>query len=223
MHYAFDLKLICGGYAYFRTVTAWEAHDEEGRELRCPSGVDYERFSKALRSFGHAAFDLESPKDFDRWIYRHGWGLASADFARARMRQWLKKRYCIRSALGSFTDVALVSPSTLRRGLRGDARDAVSSRDGKRCLLCDSRKNLTLHHVLAHSRGGETSSRNLVTLCEPCNQRQGTEQNIELYNVAGLTHSLDPSLIRQGYLSQESYLRASQISNNLMQTRCELW
>jgi holliday junction DNA helicase RuvB len=50
--------------------------------------------------------------------------------------------------------------STLRR--------EVLERDGRRCVCCSSKVNLSAHHVMWRRYGGATTAENLVTLCEGC-------------------------------------------------------
>ncbi|MFN6486837.1 MULTISPECIES: hypothetical protein [unclassified Nostoc] len=38
--YVFDLKLLCGGYAYFSTFTAWVGFGKLQREIRKPDLVN---------------------------------------------------------------------------------------------------------------------------------------------------------------------------------------
>ena len=54
-----------------------------------------------------------------------------------------------------------------------EVRDFVFNRDGKRCRYCGS-KNAPFHldHVYPVSKGGETTTDNLVTSCSSCNQRK---------------------------------------------------
>ncbi|MFJ2409958.1 HNH endonuclease [Pseudomonas sp. NPDC087814] len=96
-------------------------------------------------------------------------------------------------------------------------------RDGNKCLLCKCSAELTRQHVMPYSRGGETSPRNLVTLCETCNQHMGAETNRELYDLADLRHSYAPSLAKVSDWSDRAILRAARFSRNIMHTRCELY
>ena len=52
-------------------------------------------------------------------------------------------------------------------------RAAVYRRDRHRCQECSSEDDLTIDHILAVSRGGETIEENLQTLCRKCNSRKG--------------------------------------------------
>lgn len=45
-------------------------------------------------------------------------------------------------------------------------------RDNYKCQYCHSTRNLTLDHVLARSRGGDSSWTNLVVCCERCNTKK---------------------------------------------------
>jgi 5-methylcytosine-specific restriction endonuclease McrA len=52
-------------------------------------------------------------------------------------------------------------------------RREVFKRDHHQCQYCDSTHRLTLDHVIPLSKGGSHSWDNVVTACEPCNQRKG--------------------------------------------------
>lgn len=48
-------------------------------------------------------------------------------------------------------------------------RKEVYRRDGYRCALCDSTKQLQIHHVIPRSHGGaKRNPQNLITLCAYC-------------------------------------------------------
>lgn len=50
-------------------------------------------------------------------------------------------------------------------------RKKVFDRDGHMCAICGSRHNLTIHHKVPSSRGGESSLSNGITWCERCHER----------------------------------------------------
>ena len=49
-------------------------------------------------------------------------------------------------------------------------KQAVLTRDGRRCVLCGASKSLTLHHIRPKAIGGDSTQQNLVTVCESCHQ-----------------------------------------------------
>lgn len=51
-------------------------------------------------------------------------------------------------------------------------RREVLKRDNHSCQYCGSNKHLTLDHVIPVSKGGQHKWDNVVTACEPCNQRK---------------------------------------------------
>lgn len=56
--------------------------------------------------------------------------------------------------------------------------NSVFDRDNWRCTECNSRNNLTAHHVIYRSQGGEDSMENLKTLCSDCHSyAHGTGMN----------------------------------------------
>jgi len=221
--YAFDLQLLCGGYAYYSTYTSFTCFVENNREVREPSLVDKERFIKSLNELGQFAVLIDNEENYKTWLYLRGWALVSRRLAREIMSQWLKKKSCLTSPMGLFTDIELVSPSSLKRSYSQQKKEYVVNRDGCACILCGDEENLTMQHVKPYSRGGETSSRNMVTLCNDCNQSLGAEQVHELYRLAGLHYNYDPSLIHKREIDDAAHHRAVQFSNNLMQTRCDVW
>jgi hypothetical protein len=48
-------------------------------------------------------------------------------------------------------------------------RNKIFKRDNYKCVYCESRKDLTLDHVIPKSRGGGNNWDNLVTSCSKCN------------------------------------------------------
>lgn len=56
-----------------------------------------------------------------------------------------------------------------------DLREQVWTRDGYTCLFCGSREHLTADHIRPVAHGGETSLKNLQTLCRSCNSRKGAK------------------------------------------------
>ena len=49
----------------------------------------------------------------------------------------------------------------------------VFQRDGKHCLKCGSKENLSLDHIKPLASGGENNTDNLQTLCKRCNSSKG--------------------------------------------------
>jgi 5-methylcytosine-specific restriction endonuclease McrA len=49
-------------------------------------------------------------------------------------------------------------------------REQVLERDGWRCQICGSFKNLQAHHTKSRSKLGNDSELNLITLCADCHR-----------------------------------------------------
>ena len=54
-------------------------------------------------------------------------------------------------------------------------KDNVFKRDNYTCLYCDSKKNLTLDHVIPRCKKGSNDWDNLATCCSKCNRRKGNK------------------------------------------------
>lgn len=221
--YIFDLKMLCGGYAYFSTFTMFDRFGKYHREFRKPSTVSIKRFAEAAIVLGQNPLHIENKKQFQSWLRAKGWAIAKKKYVHESMHQWLKSKECINSAISLFTDIDLVAPSTLKRSYSGKKKDEIIERDGNNCIICRSESELTMQHVIPFSKGGETTSRNLVTLCKSCNQELEDNVDYSLFDVAGLPHTYDRVLINAPHVSKEQLWKAADLSSNLMQTRCELW
>ena len=68
-------------------------------------------------------------------------------------------------------------PSSKRPRLKLDGASykklhrAILERDGWRCQLCGSRRNLQVHHIQSRSLLGDDAEHNLITLCAICHQQ----------------------------------------------------
>ncbi|MBR3880735.1 MAG: HNH endonuclease [Mailhella sp.] len=51
-------------------------------------------------------------------------------------------------------------------------RNLVMREDGKRCALCNSEKNLQLHHIIPLFQRGSNIQQNLILLCNRCHKKQ---------------------------------------------------
>jgi 5-methylcytosine-specific restriction endonuclease McrA len=49
-------------------------------------------------------------------------------------------------------------------------RRQTLKRDGKRCLVCNDRSNLTAHHIVHKCKGGTNNNINLMTVCLTCHR-----------------------------------------------------
>jgi hypothetical protein len=224
--YFYDLRMVCGGYAYYLTYTIFVTFTNKGREVRSPSTVSIKNLLRSAQLLGNRLIKIDKMEDYNFWLYKRGWALIVKEFAQSNMRSWLKSAECIKSAINLFTDVKIVSPSALKHSVNNGRKNHVILRDGKICLACGAAEGdsvkLTMQHIKPFSRAGETTSHNLVTLCNDCNQKYGPEEITELYQKAKLHFGYDPSIIN-GISTKESRLHASELSDNLMQTRCEIW
>ena len=70
--------------------------------------------------------------------------------------------------------------------LKAKVKEGIKSEFNNCCAYCDSTsKRLTLDHVLAESKGGIDSWRNLVPACVKCNKSKGSK-NLNDWYIASL-------------------------------------
>jgi hypothetical protein len=180
-------------------------------------------YQEELKSLGQRTMIVTNTHDLKLWLYQKGWAIVPKEVAYTLMPQWLKSKKCITSPLGIYTDIEIVSPSALSRSARGAKRDYILERDKKLCQICERTDELTMQHIVPYSRGGESTSRNLVTLCKKCNEGLGTKYLPSLYEVAELHYGYDPSLSNAPIDNRDVFNAVIFLSGNLMQTRCDVW
>jgi hypothetical protein len=89
------------------------------------------------------------------------------------------------------------SISRVERGkVSNKMRFAIYRRDGNRCRICGSRKNLEVDHIFPIAKGGKTTFDNLQTLCHRCNAKKSDtvtpSQREEYYKAHGGRSSTCP-------------------------------
>ena len=72
------------------------------------------------------------------------------------------------------TDEAAQQEEWASRYVSADIRQQIFSRDGNTCLLCKTKDNLEIDHILPVSKGGTGDKSNLQTLCRSCNRTKRT-------------------------------------------------
>lgn len=55
------------------------------------------------------------------------------------------------------------------------SRKRIFQRDNNACVYCNSKKDLTIDHLIPRSKGGQDTWENMVTACSPCNGRKGNK------------------------------------------------
>jgi hypothetical protein len=64
-------------------------------------------------------------------------------------------------------------PAARREMISKDVQMFVWQRDEGKCVECGSRKNLEYDHIIPVIEGGNSTSRNVQLLCQPCNRSKG--------------------------------------------------
>jgi hypothetical protein len=221
--YVFDLKFLCGNYAYFSTFTVTGRPGKNGREFRKPSPVTINKIQSYLQLLEKRNMMITNIRELKLWLYLKGWVIVPENVACALMPQWLKSKECIKSPLGMFTDIEIVSPTALKRFGRGAQRNYILERDKKSCLICGTPKRLRMQQVIPSSMDEDKNPRNWVTICEDCHQDLGEKHLPSLYDLVEVHHGYDPSLNNTPVIDLNVINMAQYLANNLMQSRCEVW
>ncbi len=86
-----------------------------------------------------------------------------------------RKSYCSDSCENHFMNWLETEPAAIR-GIRPPfwniIRRRVLRRDGYLCQICGGTENLSVHHIVPLSAGGDSTMRNLQVLCHACHQKE---------------------------------------------------
>ena len=86
-----------------------------------------------------------------------------------------RKTYCSDSCEDRFMTWLETEPAAVR-GARPPfwniIRRSVLQRDGHRCQVCGDSTNLSVHHIVPLSAGGDSTFSNLRVLCHSCHQKE---------------------------------------------------
>jgi hypothetical protein len=72
-------------------------------------------------------------------------------------------------------------------------RERIYKRDGWKCVYCESKKNLTIDHVIPKCKGGKNTWNNLVTCCNSCNSKKN-DKSLEEVGMKLLVTPLEPNI-----------------------------
>jgi 5-methylcytosine-specific restriction endonuclease McrA len=75
----------------------------------------------------------------------------------------------VRSRASTCVHVQAHSHAPNGENIPGPLRETVIARDGRKCLRCGAKDDLTVDHIFPRSIGGTHAITNLRTLCRPCN------------------------------------------------------
>ena len=116
--------------------------------------------------------------ELGRWVIRHSdaWHSGSredCDHCQEMIRWFgpMPPAHLIRR----YASGAYPSRDRAKHIIPSDVRWAVWERDNFTCQHCGSRRDLTIDHVIAESKGGANEKSNYQTLCRRCNSAKGTK------------------------------------------------
>lgn len=83
----------------------------------------------------------------------------------------------------------MVAPHNKKAHIRDELRAYIEARDGCFCVYCGIEAS-EIDHILPEYHGGKTIRSNLVMACASCNNKKGSDLNLEMLTRA-FRHLLD--------------------------------
>jgi hypothetical protein len=84
--------------------------------------------------------------------------------------------YCKKMAVVKANDIAARAANQGREPIPKEIQREVWRRDNGKCVVCGNQENLEFDHIIAVTRGGATSVRNLQLLCQTCNRKKSAKE-----------------------------------------------
>ena len=226
--YVFYIDNIDRKYIYYRTFSVLaEMSSRHGRDVRKASTVDVKKFNGIMTLLNQPVTLLREDVAIYNVIKQknNSWLLFPAYFTEKYLQCLLRTHECVVSPIGLFWDIKLPGRRASRR-IPDNTRKKVLERDDNQCIECGKSNfdgiELAMDHVIPFSRGGESSSGNLVTLCKSCNQKHGNEHHPHLFVLAGLDHDWAPQLLDNAIPDANNLAIATYLSSNIMASRCKI-
>jgi 5-methylcytosine-specific restriction endonuclease McrA len=86
-----------------------------------------------------------------------------------------KCSYCGKVVVVKSDDIKRRAVSVTREPIPKEVQREVWQRDCGKCVVCGSQERLEFDHIIAHSKGGANTARNLQLLCESCNRKKSAK------------------------------------------------
>jgi len=224
--YAFALDGVSNDYVYYRTISLFTGTfgPQHRRDCRKPDPVFVRNFERVMHLLQIEFQRVGDEATLQMWWGKGGWALLPVPFLDRFLSVLSRPCICLKSPLGLFWDEDIPRGRACGHRSGQKIRKTVLERDGHRCIEClrpASREvRLTMGHVIPHSRGGETTEGNLVSLCTCCNQSYADEYHPHLFMLAGLHYGWDQQLLNSRLASNpEAKAYALMLSQNIMASR----
>lgn len=95
-----------------------------------------------------------------------------AYFIKEKIYKANKKFEQIKKQVQLYEKFETKNESERREPISEEVRFEVWRRDGGKCVICGSQKNLEFDHIIPFSKGGSSTARNIQLLCQDCNRKK---------------------------------------------------
>lgn len=141
-------------------------------EIREPSIINPQIVKKNLESIGEYPLIVNSLDDLILFRLFGGHGIVRKRLVDEYWPDVNQAHTCVYGGHEpGFVVTESIPKSEFVKRPRKKNKENIRGRDGNKCMLCNSDKDLTLHHILPREQGGRSVQDNLINLCKTCHTK----------------------------------------------------
>jgi hypothetical protein len=207
------------GKIIWETQTHWVGFSDRERliEIRKPRKVNA-RLARIWTDIAQPFFVIRSIEDAEVFGAFGGHALISPEVFETIFSAFLEPFEALQDGVSGFSGLDSFDKSAFKRVPSPKLRMAILNRDGRRCRICGRKPDdhldmeLHVHHIRPWAKGGPTSMKNLLTLCNTCHKGLHPHYDPTLYTYSDPDNSSSDLTMRrkkyvQGVLEYQKIVR----------------
>lgn len=203
MFYSISL-LGVGGKIIWETQTHWIGFSDRQRliEMRKIRKVDV-RLGRMWASISQPFFVIRSLEEAEVFGAYGGHALISPAVFENSFSNFLEPFEVVRDGYSGFSALSFFDETAFRRVPSPKLRMEILKRDNRRCRICGRNPDIHLdlelhvHHIRPWAKGGPTSPKNLLTLCNTCHKGLNPHYDPSLYTYSDPENTSPNTVMRR--------------------------
>lgn len=196
------------GKIFWETQTHWVGFSDRERliEIRKARKVTA-RLARIWTDIAQPFVVIRSIEDAEVFGAYGGHALISPEIFETFFSPFLEPFEVVQDGFSGFSGLDMFEKGAFKRVPSPKLRMAILNRDGRRCRICGRKPDdhldmeLHVHHIKPWAKGGATSIKNLITLCNTCHKGLDPHYDPSLYTYSDPENSFpDVAMRRKKYV-----------------------